>query len=415
MFDLAVHTQVLTLSKRGISTMLAWPDTGDGWQVLGQYTSLEDLAIWRPEQTCNFSASWWQALSSLRSLTALRLGVQLVDFSPLPHLAQLTLLHLSVPKSQPVDHAAALTHLTAVIELGIYAASYPINLSMHSSIACAIGAMSSLQRLDLPEVAPGAWTDALTRLKGLTQLTARYLGCQDAACRLHMPSLKVLYTCQITARQLALITAPSLTHLLRLEPSYTPNIRLLCESGQPDIVKVSASGLLRHCNRVHVRPLDPSGGIWAQAESHATLNALCQSWRPTADVMGSDAASRVWDLEVECMEFGQAEAALVPAGITHLRLRWVPMEAPVSLPGLSIDIGRVSLLFALLLVSPSAFNTAANSCQLQTSTKEASPYTGAPANLHPDCSVPPALHFLLQCVHAFPRQLGTSRQPVQLA
>jgi hypothetical protein len=144
-----------------------------------------------------------------------------------------------------------------------------------------------------------------------------------------MPSLKVLCTLYTTARQLALITAPSLTQLKVFgHKDYIPHVILLCGKGQLDSFRVAASGLMRHCNRVCVQGLDLPGPIWPQAESHAVLAALCQSWRPAASVMGGDPASRVWELDIVGMHIGQAEAALVPAGITRLMLRWVP-DVPI--------------------------------------------------------------------------------------
>jgi hypothetical protein len=317
--------QVLACSKHGLYALSSVPSTGDGWQILGQFTALQCLTIQGADHICNFANSQWQAFSSLCCLTILSLRVQLLDFSPLKQLTQLKHLWLLLPESTPVQHPEALTHLTALESLDLREESVSGDFSMHDSLAHLVVALSSLRKLTLPDVPPGPWTEALARLTGLSQLRLQRLGRDNAPHPIHLPSVRVLTAHSVTARQLALITAPSLTRLLGFaDPDHIlPHMLLVCKKGQPNSVRVSASGLMRHCNRVAVSRLDLTGPFWPQAESHATLAALCQSWRPTASVMGSDPATRVWDLYIQAMRFGQAEAALVPAGITHLTLGWV--------------------------------------------------------------------------------------------
>jgi hypothetical protein len=303
---------VLALSKCGISSM-ELPATGNGWQMVGQFTALRCLTIGQPGDTYNLTASQWQALSSLACLTSLVLGLELGDFSPLTHLTQLTHLSLLLPEESPVQHPEALSYLTALESLDL-GSEFWKDFSMHDSVAAVVAAISSLRKLVLPDITRGPWTEALARLTGLTQLTVRELGTQGAPHPIHLPSVRVLTTLFVTARQLALITAPSLTRLEGVEGmGNTPHI-VLCGGGQGNNVAVAASGLLRHCKEVCMQ--GPG-----QAASHATLAALCRSWRPSASVMGSDPASRVWALMIADMEFGQAEAALVPNGITHVTMR----------------------------------------------------------------------------------------------
>jgi hypothetical protein len=148
--------------------------------MVGQFTALKSLTIcWEPGHTYNFTDSQWQALSCLRCLTSLDLGVvQMVDFSPLTHLTQLNKLSLQLPETSPVQHPEALTHLTAlaVLDLGVECSG---DFSMHNSLAHVVRALSSLQELTLLEVTPGPWTDTLQRLTGLTQLKASKLHRQE--------------------------------------------------------------------------------------------------------------------------------------------------------------------------------------------------------------------------------------------
>jgi hypothetical protein len=184
---------VLALGKCRISSIEDIPATGDGWQMVGQFTALRYLSVERPRYTNNFTASQSQALSSLHCLTTLRLGVQLVDFSPLANLTQLKQLNLLLPETSPVQHPEALTHLTALEDLNL-GDEFSGDFSIHAPLAHAVGALSSLQQLTTSYVTPGPWTDALERLTGLTKLRADQLGYQDVDCPLHLPSLKVLST-----------------------------------------------------------------------------------------------------------------------------------------------------------------------------------------------------------------------------
>jgi hypothetical protein len=316
---------VLALSKFGISSLSSVPHEGDGWQLVGQYTALQSISISSPSccDASRLSPSQWQSLCALRCLTSLSLAAPLHNFSPFTQLTQLTRLEVKLPDKQQVQHADALTHLTRLEELHLDI-HLSMSLSMHGSVAHAVGAISSLRRLTLPDVPPGPWTDALARLTGLTQLNTHYLGISRAPHPIHLPSVRVLTTLFVTARQLALITAPQLTRLEApgcKEPAVS-HVGIVCEDAHSDSVRLSASGLLRHCSSV--RPHWLWGAPWpSAAESHAVLAALCQSWRPTASAMGSEPASRVWSLMLMEMQFGQAEAALVPAGITQLILWWV--------------------------------------------------------------------------------------------
>jgi hypothetical protein len=300
--------QVLALSKVGISSLSRLPQAGDGWQLISQYTGLQSIRIPGLYDIIHLSNSQWQALSSLRCLTSLELAAPFQSFSPLKHLIQLTSLWVILPGMCQGQHAEALTHLTRLEELSL-GEDNSEDMSKLSSLADAVGAISSLHKLSLPDVPAGAWTDALARLTGLTQLNTVSLGCKHAPHPIHLPSVRVLTAHYVTARQLALITAP---HLTRLEGPAWPEraLGVLCEDGHSDSVRQCAAGLLRHCSRVYLADTSVLPHTsWAPAESHAALAALCQSWRPADSVMGSDLASRAWDLWICRMEFGQAEAA----------------------------------------------------------------------------------------------------------
>jgi hypothetical protein len=133
--------------------------------------------------------------------------------------------------------------------------------------------------------------------------------------------------------------------------------------------------------------------------------------------MGSTSASRVWDqiisLRVVGMHFGQAEAGLVPAGITWLTLWWVQ---DVSLRLLyfprqvkfAFDLGKANLLFACVAFCSKAL-------KLGCTAEALSNQKFMPNCVSCDLHVLPASFILLQRVRAQSRQLGTFCPAVQLA
>jgi hypothetical protein len=317
---------VLLLSKDGIKS-LSVPNTGQGWQIFNQYTTLQHLSVWfgtsgvkisGRNPTLLLSDSQWQAVYNLRGLTSLKAST-LLDLSPLSQLTHLKHLQLDAPGSGSIAHVEALAQLTALtrLTLGTYIEKA---CPLDNNMACIVSTLSSLQHLDVPNIPNKAWADALASMTGLTHLTLSEQHHEHRALPITLPGVKTLTIGSLWARQLAQITAPQVQ--LLEGGDYRSLLTLNCLPAATEDIKKCASGLLRWCSKLQLAPAQ-HGIPWPAGEAHAALAAMCSAWRPATAVIQKPTGGQEWSLSLMRMPFGQAEAALLPIGLTKLRLRWV--------------------------------------------------------------------------------------------
>jgi hypothetical protein len=218
-------------------------------------------------------------LPSLRKLSFNKCGdkVNVSHFSTLTQLQSLALVYKDSMKGlDAIAHLSGLTQLKLKYLAEAEAQGYdssPFNTNTMSELSSALRTLQHLECLDIPFAPPGPMADALGSLTALTQLK---LGTKQVTCGLFplmLPGVRSLYLSEVTAAQLACITAPLLQDLTA-EVVYRP--------GDAALFQVLCVGLLGFCKDLTLRPSSSSSGAQREQSLAQVMAVVGVSWRLTA-------------------------------------------------------------------------------------------------------------------------------------